>query len=458
MTSPLALGRRADEHGSAEDAVAAFLAGGWRDRLMAALAGGFERRLGRAAIADAVDEALTRALTELRPRRYEAGRPVYPAQELFAWALQTARRRLLDEQRHNSKAAAPVHGVELDQLRTVADRHTPTPEETVVARELAHQVREAAIELDDVSLRAVALFHVQGLKKREVGEVLGLTEWELRRCLEKANRKLHAIFVGVDSGAACRSGRTGVLRLAFGLAEVKEARRARAHVRHCPECARQLARAGAYRRAAAAVVPLPVLAPGQLAAGGVLERLFAAGREALTQLQLLPARLTGGIDGGASAVTAGRAGVGATTAGATKLLAICAAGGAIVAGGRYCAVELLPGNHPERAHASRTAAVRTNAGAQPSPASSSSSALLLVRHPRAESSEPASRSRQSQRRERAQNEGQGAAEPDEFFSSAAQPDQGSHSASVLTSAATPNATAAPAQSGSSSQPDEFPLP
>src|SRR4051794_11679693 len=58
---------RPDEHASPEEAVSAFIANGWRERLIATLANGFERRLGRAAVADAVDHALTRALTELRP-------------------------------------------------------------------------------------------------------------------------------------------------------------------------------------------------------------------------------------------------------------------------------------------------------------------------------------------------------------------------------------------------------
>src|SRR3954462_15709024 len=151
MASPLALRtQRTDEHGSPEEAVSAFIADGWRDRLINALTSGFERRLGHAAVADAVDHALARALTELRPRRHENGRPIYPSQELFAWAMQTARRRLLDERRHNSRAAAPVYGVDPDAVGTVADRHTPTPEESVVSRELAEQVREAVTELDEL--------------------------------------------------------------------------------------------------------------------------------------------------------------------------------------------------------------------------------------------------------------------------------------------------------------------
>src|SRR5436305_10553343 len=95
--NPLLLRQRDSEYPTRQAAVAAFLAGGWRESLADSLCAAFEHQLGRDSILDAVDGALERALTTMRPKQRAGGQPYFAGEELFALASKIARADLLDE-------------------------------------------------------------------------------------------------------------------------------------------------------------------------------------------------------------------------------------------------------------------------------------------------------------------------------------------------------------------------
>lgn len=314
-------------HPRAADAVAAFYSEGWRERLAGSLRTEFDGSLGHDAILDAVDGALEAALTRLKP---EPGSepPMYSGRMLFALAKTIAWRRMRDQLRHNAKPAAPVTGIDPKVVAEIPDYVGRTPEEISLSNERAEQIREAAAGLDEETLQVLSLFHVEGFRKPQIQRLLGLSEHAVRTCLRRGNEYLLEKYLEVDAGKTCAGGRVGLVRLAFDLARGREARRVRAHIGHCRECARHYQRALSYRRAVSGVTPVPIVWGNQCPGGG-LEGGLRAGRESLRRLRDMFADRIVGRYTVAAARRASAAGYGGKFAG------VCALAMGLTAGGVY---------------------------------------------------------------------------------------------------------------------------
>lgn len=261
------------EFASPQAAIEAFVAEGWHDDVYRRLAARYQRSRGSAAVEDAVEHALEKAVEGLRTRN---GRQVY------SFILTAAERRLLDGARRQRRAEA--HGWLESVEGGVSATSAPGTETSIEtawadrdARAIAHEAcavlidkiaHPAKLTLPPRTLEVLRLFHLDGLTKREIRARTGLTEKQLRTSLSTGNAVLHDQFVAIEAelSRGCRSSRPAVLRMAFDLASRREAARARVHLQHCLACARLVPRAQAFRRNAAAFVPLPAV--GLPRAGG----------------------------------------------------------------------------------------------------------------------------------------------------------------------------------------------
>lgn len=343
---------KAKPHLRPADAVAAFYAEGWREQLAGSLREEFQEPLGYDAIVDAVDGALETALTRLKP---EPGSepPTYSGRMLFALARTIAWRRMRDQLRRNGRWVATVTVADRDMIGRIPDG-APDPEEASINNERAEQVREAAAGLDEQTLLVLSLFHVEGFKKPQIQRLLGLTEHAVRTRLRRGNEYLLQVYLDIEAGTTCE-GKFGPLRLAFDLARGREARRTRAHIGHCRECARSYRHALAYRRGVAGIAPAPVLRDPALS--GLFERGVDLGREFVGRMSQLPRSLANRF--GSDAIPTARSASTAASGGA-KLLGLCA-GVALATGG---ALKIANDDQTGRVHSSVQAGPSIEAAAQ----------------------------------------------------------------------------------------------
>ena len=422
-------------HSTREAAVSAFVST-WRERLIGSLAAQFEAAVGRDAIGEAVDHVVADALAGgWRGVAGADGRAVYSEKALYAFLKRAASNDLRNYLDHIGRPAAPVYGVAADVIERVSDRHNQGAEDGWIEREAASQLREALCALNEQEQQVLMLRHVDNRERRQIAELLGLSERQVKRHLERANKRLHDQYLRVAAGETCDDGQV-VVRFAFELAEPRDAKRAEAHIGHCASCRRRYTRAQAFRRSVASVVPIPLVGHAGVSARGLYAQLRGA-----------VSRLLG--RGGASADQAATGG---------KIAAVCLAGIAGV-GAVYSAANGAPRDHhpAPAAKVATTSALPTRPAAAPVPSASLEHAQIVRTAARQAAVTRRRQERARARRVAAARKRAPAAKQvqstDEFFSPAATP-----------SGAPTTPTSAPAQPApsqtttSSSPPAEFPAP
>lgn len=125
--------------------------------------------------------------------QYEAGRPVRP------WLYTIATHQAIDALRRVHRHPA----VSLDQTREempdgemhalldMLEARTPGPVEQVHGEELRERVRNSVDRLPDFLRQVVVLAYYQGLKYREIAEILGIPVGTVKSRLHAALGKLH---------------------------------------------------------------------------------------------------------------------------------------------------------------------------------------------------------------------------------------------------------------------------
>lgn len=236
---------------SPAEALAAFLRGGHRDRLIEQLAAGW-RTLGRAAAEDAVDQAL-----EIAARNMQATAP--PAVE--AYVRRAAWRQLKDLKRRRARGA---HAMPADIDFDAIPGTELTPEELVLANEnrglVTRLLNDALAELDERCLAVMRLKHVDGLERKEVAARLGLSEKQVKKAIEKAHRVCSDTYLAASEGRLCERRRHVVVAAALGTAPRGDRRKAKSHIAHCSDCRTYFRTMRASQRAVAALLPIPLAA------------------------------------------------------------------------------------------------------------------------------------------------------------------------------------------------------
>jgi RNA polymerase sigma-70 factor (ECF subfamily) len=164
------------------------------------LFGYLRRYLGDGNLADDVFQNTFLQLY-IKIAQYEPGRPVRP------WLYTIATHQAIDALRRNSRHQA----VSLDQnreelpngeIRTLVElleTRGPGPVESVHTEELRERVRASVDRLPDFLRQVVVLAYYQGLKYREVADILGIPVGTVKSRLHAALVKLQEAWVASPS-------------------------------------------------------------------------------------------------------------------------------------------------------------------------------------------------------------------------------------------------------------------
>ena len=153
--------------------------------------------------------------------------------------------------------------VDLDDIE-VPDATAPGADVTIMASaDRVEASHAASVVLDRLSERQrdVVALHARGLHRRQIAEHLRLTPRTVKRVMEQV------LAIGRDelvrlAGNGCDSGERLVARLAFGLADASEARRAQLHLATCGRCGALYERLDVWRENVAALLPVPPIVAG----------------------------------------------------------------------------------------------------------------------------------------------------------------------------------------------------
>jgi RNA polymerase sigma factor (sigma-70 family) len=238
--------------------------------------------------ADALQNTMTSALRALRGERREIA--------LRPWLFRIAQNESVSLLRKRRTHAAIDESFELE-----APEHDPAVRQRL--RELVADLQE----LPDIQRGALVMHELSGLRYREIGEALGISEKHARQIVYEARSALHDMAGGRDM--ECEEIRQAI---SDNDGRVMRGRRIRAHMRTCTGCSGFAELLGRRRRDLAAIAP-PL--PAAVAAG------------------LLHQVLGGGASGGGAAAGSSGGGAlgGGVVAGKTVAAPILAKVGAVVA-------------------------------------------------------------------------------------------------------------------------------
>lgn len=162
--------------------------------------GYLRRYLGDATLADDVFQNTFLQLY-LKRDQYEAGRPVRP------WLYTMATHQAIDALRRQSrKPAVSLEQItgedasgDVQSLLDLLEARGPAPLDGVVADEARQMVRQSVDQLPDFLRQVVVLVYFQGLKYRDVADILGIPVGTVKSRLHAALQRLHEAWVAVPT-------------------------------------------------------------------------------------------------------------------------------------------------------------------------------------------------------------------------------------------------------------------
>jgi len=164
------------------------------------LYGYLRRYLGDASLADDVFQNTFLQLY-LKRDQYEAGRPVRP------WLYTIATHQAIDALRRINRrpavslelAAGEDSNGELQSLMELLEARGPAPLDGVLAEESRQLVRQSVDQLPEFLRQVVILAYYQGLKYRDVAEVLGIPVGTVKSRLHAALQRLQEAWGAVPA-------------------------------------------------------------------------------------------------------------------------------------------------------------------------------------------------------------------------------------------------------------------
>jgi DNA-directed RNA polymerase specialized sigma24 family protein len=213
---------------------------------------------------------------------------------------------------------SPDHGASELEDRGAAVEHQ------VIARIELRRLREVIADLSrDQQLVLASQVYVD----MGAGEFCARHGWSVekyRKVAQRARGKLRVLVEEYERGERCRRLEADLLAMCAGVAEDQALARARAHVAHCPTCARMVGDLDRAAHSVAALLPIP--GPVALGSGGLAVKLTGVWAAARRAVAIVRHPLTEIGAGGGTGVAGGSlASVGALKVG---IAAVCVAGAA----------------------------------------------------------------------------------------------------------------------------------
>lgn len=137
---------------------------------------------------DVYQEAFLRVYRNIHSFRFDCSFHTWLYRIVTNICLDHLRRRKVrkEEQTVVETADGPVDRIESFEERAA----TADPERSLLNRELTHQIHTALQELTPRERMVFELRHYQGLRLRNIGEVLGTSEEAAKNCLFRATQKM----------------------------------------------------------------------------------------------------------------------------------------------------------------------------------------------------------------------------------------------------------------------------
>lgn len=264
---------------------------------------------------DVAQEAFVSALRRMRETRGEL--------QFKPWIYRIARNAAIDSYRRDERADEVSYELHAGGAAATAGQlaGAGAPDTWVIDRERFQHVRGALDGLSETHHRAIIMRELEGLSYREIGSRLRLSPAAVESTLFRARRKLEHEYEQLDTGRRCRAIVAVTARLAEGVESARDRHRLSRHARRCGICRARARRlgveplpAGSLARRAAALLPLPALL-----------RRPAGGIDPVSAQAAAHARDVAGVAGSPCVESA--------VHGASKAVAVLAAGLAIGGGG-----------------------------------------------------------------------------------------------------------------------------
>jgi DNA-directed RNA polymerase specialized sigma24 family protein len=195
-------------------------------------------------------------------------RPIVSEEHLMG-AFWIAVSRLLCHH-HEGRRQLRVGSQTQAELETVLDTLATGdagPEERAEMFERMAQAADLMVRLDDFERRVVVAMAVRGAGLRLTARLLGVSVARVRAAVRSADEKLQQSAAIAAAGRMCGYRTSAITAQAEGVASEEQLRAARAHLAACTSCrrsyvllVREMRSDGFQRRAAAAFLPVPLLA------------------------------------------------------------------------------------------------------------------------------------------------------------------------------------------------------
>ncbi len=193
--------------------------------------------------------------------------PTTDARELIRWAQTVIKHEALAVRRKRERLLGVASFSERDGLARDPVTEAPSPgagpAEQAERREEVARTREALQALKPAELRALSLL-AEGYSYAEIADITGFSLTKINRSLAEGRERFRSIVGSSESGERCRQLRPLISAYCDGEAAPRDAVLVREHLRACPHCRVTMRTYRTTPRLAAALVPVPAVAPSML--------------------------------------------------------------------------------------------------------------------------------------------------------------------------------------------------
>ncbi len=132
-------------------------------------------------------EAAEDAAQETFWRAYQSIKKYNPDRSFGTWILSISAHYCIDQHR---KRKLPILEIDDYFAETIADHHTPNPEEVSLRKEHQTEIQELLNELPELDRAALVLRYWHECSEQEISEVLDITVNAVKSRLHRARKKL----------------------------------------------------------------------------------------------------------------------------------------------------------------------------------------------------------------------------------------------------------------------------